>query len=55
MSDCKFYNGTATEVDPNGYVFVYQVADGSSVTIDDKPVTDYNTYGGEVSEGGSEE
>ena len=55
VSSCKFYSGSTTEGDPNGYVFVYKVAEGSSVTIDDKPVTDYNTYGGEVSEGGSEE
>ena len=55
VSGCKFYSGTTTEGQSNGYVFVYKVAEGSSVTIDDKPVTDYNTYGGEVSEGGSEE
>ena len=54
VSGCKFYSGTTTEGDSNGYVFVYKVAEGSSVTIDDAAVTDYNTYGGEVSESGSE-
>lgn len=54
VSNCKFYSGSTTEGESNGYVFVYKVADGSSVTIDGTAVTDYNTYGGEVSEGGSE-
>ena len=55
VSDCEFYSGTTTEDQSNGYVFVYKVAEGSSVTINGTPVTHYNTYGGEVSEGGSEE
>ena len=49
VSGCKFYSGTTTEGESNGYVFVYKVADSSSVTIDGKVVTDYNTYGGETS------
>ena len=55
VSSCKFYSGSTTEGDPNGYVFVYKVAEGSSVTIDGNTVTEYNTYGGEVSESNSEE
>ena len=50
VSGCKFYSGTTTEGDSNGYVFVYKVAEGSSVTIDGNVVSDYNTYGGETNE-----
>ena len=55
VSDCNFYSGTTTEDQSNGHVFVYQVAEGSSVKIDGTVVTEYNTYGGEVSKGSSEE
>ncbi len=52
VSDCKFYNGETSEGVPNGYCFVYTVADGSSVTIDGEAVSDYNTYGGETGSAG---
>ena len=52
VSDCKFYNGETSEGVPNGYCFVYNVADGSSVTIDGEAVSDYNTYGGETGSAG---
>lgn len=52
VSDCKFYNGETSEGVSNGYCFVYTVADGSSVTIDGKAVSDYNTYGGETGSAG---
>ena len=48
VSGCTFYSGQTTEGDSDGYVFVYKVAEGSSVTIDGETVTDYNTYGGEA-------
>jgi hypothetical protein len=55
VSDCKFYSGSTTEGESNGYVFVYTVAEGSSLTIGGNAVTYYNTYGGEVNEGGSDD
>ena len=48
VSGCTFYSGQTTEGDSDGYIFVYKVAEGSSVTIDGETVTDYNTYGGEA-------
>ena len=48
VNDCKFYNGDTTQGEPNGYCFVYTVAEGSSVTIDGEAVTDYNTYEGNI-------
>lgn len=46
VRNCKFYNGSTIEGEPNGYCFVYKVADGFAVTIDGKEVSDYNNYGG---------
>ena len=43
VTNTKFYSGTA-EGEPNGYVFVYQVADGASVTIDGTALSNYNAY-----------
>ena len=45
VTNCKFYNGTAAG-EPNGYTFVYKLAEGASVTIDGESVNDYNSYGG---------
>ena len=44
VSNTKFYSGTTTEGEPNGYVFVYQVADGASVSVDGTQYSNYNTY-----------
>ena len=44
VSNTKFYSGTTTEGEPNGYVFVYQVADGASVSVDGRQYSNYNTY-----------
>ena len=49
VKGCTFYSGSTVEGAANGYVFVYQVAEGSSVTIDGNVVSNYNTYGGETS------
>ena len=44
VSNTKFYSGTTTEGKPNGYVFVYQVADGAAVSVDGTQYSNYNTY-----------
>ena len=45
VSGCRFFNGDSVQETPNGYCFVYTVAEGSSVTIDGEAVSDYNSYG----------
>ena len=44
VNKCKFYNKDVTG-EPNGYYFVYKLADGASVTIDDNKVNNFNSYG----------
>ena len=44
VSNTKFYSGATTEGESNGYVFVYQVADDASVSIDGTKYSNYNTY-----------
>ena len=44
VTGCKFYNADIAE-EPNGYYFVYKLADGASVTIDGKKVNNFNSYG----------
>ncbi|MBM6920348.1 hypothetical protein H6A12_04145 [Phocea massiliensis] len=44
VTNCKFYSQEATG-EPNGYYFVYKLADGASVTIDGKLVDNFNSYG----------
>ena len=43
VTNCKFYNGTVSG-EPNGYIFVYKLGEGASVTIDGESVDDYNSY-----------
>ncbi len=43
VTDCKFFSEAITD-EPNGYYFVYKLAEGSSVTIDGTSVNDFNSY-----------
>ena len=43
VTDCKFFSEAITD-EPNGYYFVYKLAEGSSVTIDGTSVDDFNSY-----------
>ena len=45
VTDSKLYTGSA-EGEPNGKHFVFQPADGASVTINGTSVTDYGSYAG---------
>ena len=44
VTGCKFYNADIAE-EPNGYYFVYELAEGASVTIDGNKVNNFNSYG----------
>ena len=43
VTDCKFFSEAITD-EPNGYYFVYKLAEGSSVTIDGTSVDNFNSY-----------
>lgn len=47
VADTTFGLKTEGQEEIPGYVFVYQVADGNTVTVNGTPVSSYNTYGGE--------
>ena len=47
VTDCKFYHGEITEGEPNGYYFVYKLAEGASVTVDGAPADITNAYSAE--------
>ncbi len=41
---CQFQSPNDVTSETNGYCFVYQLAEGSSVSINGQPVTNFNTY-----------